>query len=197
MLIKSSMNPDTTVPNKNTASTILVGHISKAHGVKGEVALVLYAESPDLLSGEVFLQKDPASPLRPIAIEKTRSHHGGLLVTFAKVHDRNAADLLRGCSVLVPRDKLPPLDEGDAYLADMLGLTVLVYAPDDTGGPAALGVLTGVDAPAGQELWAVTTPEGKEVLMPAVPEFVLDIDLDAGTVTIDPPPGLLELYLGT
>ncbi len=188
------MNHYTIVPNKNAASTVLVGHISKAHGVKGEVALVLHAESSALLCGEVFLQKDPASPLRPIVIEKTRAHHGGLLVTFAHVHDRNAADLLRGFGVLIPRDKLPPLDEGDAYLADMLGLTVLLHSPSGT---TTLGVLTHVDAPAGQELWAITTPEGKEVLMPAVPEFVLDIDLDAETVTIDPPPGLLELYLGT
>ena len=84
------MNHYTIVPNKNAASTVLVGHISKAHGVKGEVALVLHAESSALLCGEVFLQKDPASPLRPIVIEKTRAHHGGLLVTFAHVRDRNA-----------------------------------------------------------------------------------------------------------
>jgi 16S rRNA processing protein RimM len=45
-------------------------------------------------------------------------------------------------------------------------------------------------------LWSIRTPDGKEVLFPAVEEFVLDIDLEAGSVRIAPPPGLLDLYLG-
>jgi len=62
-----------------------------------------------------------------------------------------------------------------------------------------VGELEDIDFPAGQEMWVIRAPEsegGYEVLLPAVPEFVLDIDLDAEVVTIAPPEGLLELYRG-
>ena len=69
--------------------------------------------------------------------------------------------------------------------------------PEEEGrAPREIGVITAVAAPAGQELWTITTPAGEEVLLPAVPEFVLDIDLTAEIVVIAPPPGLLDLYLG-
>ena len=62
-----------------------------------------------------------------------------------------------------------------------------------------LGLLEDISFPAGQEIWTIRTPDaegGREILLPAVPQFVLDIDLDAGTVCINPPEGLIELYCG-
>ena len=62
-----------------------------------------------------------------------------------------------------------------------------------------IGELEDIDFPAGQEMWVIRAPEsegGYEILLPAVPEFVLDIDLDAEVVTIAPPEGLLDLYRG-
>ena len=57
------------------------------------------------------------------------------------------------------------------------------------------GVLDHVLFHGEQELWSILTPEGKEILLPAVPEFVADIDLDTGIIRITPPEGLLELYM--
>ena len=60
-----------------------------------------------------------------------------------------------------------------------------------------VGELENVDFPAGQEMWVIRAPEkegGYEILFPAVPEFVRDIDLTAETATIAPPEGLLDLY---
>ncbi len=76
------------------------------------------------------------------------------------------------------------------YLNDLMGLSVVL---DTTG--ETLGVLEHVLFHGEQEVWSIQTPAGKEILLPAVPEFVADIDLDAEVIRITPPEGLLELYL--
>ena len=176
----------------NLQKLVLVGRITKAHGVKGEVGITLFAESPDILRGEVFLQKGVSAVPEPLRVASIRGHHGNLLVHFEGVKDRNQAELLRGAEILILRQKLPELDEEEAYLADMLGLAVFVK---QDGSPSFLGHIENIDAPAGQELWSITTQKGEEVLLPAVPEFIIDIDLEKGEVLIAPPLGLLELYL--
>ena len=85
----------------------------------------------------------------------------------------------------------PEAEEDEPYLRDLIGLSVRLE--DGT----LVGRLEDVDFPAGQEMWSIRAPEdqgGYEILFPAVPEFVLDIDLSAETVTIAPPEGLLDLY---
>lgn len=123
-----------------------------------------------------------------------RAHHGLLIVSFTGVHSRNEAELLRQHTLLVPRSRLSPLEEDEVYLLDLPGLRVLAV-DEESGGEREVGVIASVDIPAGQEIWTITTPDGQEILFPAVDQFVLDIDLDARTARIAPPPGLLEIYL--
>ena len=73
------------------------------------------------------------------------------------------------------------------------GISVLSVVLDATG--EQLGTLDHVLFHGEQEVWSILTPDGKEILLPAVPEFVADIDLDAEIIRITPPEGLLELYL--
>ena len=102
----------------------------------------------------------------------------------------DSLELLRGQTLLIPESALPELDEDEVYLHDMLGLSVVL---DATG--QKLGVLDHVLFHGEQDLWSILTPEGKEILLPAVPEFVADIDLDTEIIRITPPEGLLELYM--
>ena len=102
----------------------------------------------------------------------------------------DSLELLRGQTLLIPESALPELDEDEVYLHDMLGLSVVL---DATG--QKLGVLDHVHFHGEQELWSILTQEGKEILLPAVPEFVADIDLDTEIIRITPPEGLLELYM--
>lgn len=115
---------------------------------------------------------------------------GRPLIRFVEAPDRTAAEFLRGQTLLIPESALPELDEDEVYLHDMLGLSVVL---DATG--QKLGVLDHVLFHGEQELWSILTPEGKEILLPAVPEFVADIDLDTEIIRITPPEGLLELYM--
>ena len=94
--------------------------------------------------------------------------------------------MLRGQELLIDAAHLPETPPDEPYLHDILGLPVLLAA---TGDP--VGVLEDVLFPAGQEVWSIRAPEGHEILFPAVPEFVDDIDPEGGRILITPPEGLL------
>ena len=195
-------------PTRSDSTLVPVGHVSKAHGIRGELTLVFEADAPELLDGELILRPRGHGPERRLVVERTRVHHGNLLVSFKGVTTRNEAELLCRHTIFVPKDRLPALDDEEIYLSDLPGLRVFVVeadagSGDDSGRDGALpppggreiGVIASVDVPAGQELWTIVTPEGKEILFPAVDQFVISIDLEEGKAVIAPPPGLFELYL--
>ncbi len=169
-------------------SLILVGRIVKPHGIKGELCVDFYADSPSILGAEVWLGLPPA-PRRAAGVTACRFHHDRLLLTLDGILDRNAAETLRGAEILVPRERLPKLKEGEVYLADLPGFAVILQ---ETG--EIIGTITEAGLASGQEIWQITTPAGKDILFPAVPEFVAALDAQARTAHICPPPGLLELY---
>lgn len=169
-------------------TTIEVGYIAKPQGLKGEVRVVYYADSPSLLDGEIFLQAGSLPPVKA-RVASWREHQGGLVIRLEGVTDRSAAEKLRGQTLLAATASLPPLDEDEVYLHALIGLDVLL---DADGSP--LGRLDNVLFHGEQEIWCILTPEGHEILLPAQPDFVPSIDPEAGVIRIAPPPGLLELY---
>ena len=92
-------------------------------------------------------------------------------------------------TVLVHEDDLPELGDDEHYLYEMMGCRVVLE--DGT----AVGVLEHFFETAEQDTWVIIDDQQREILLPAVPEFVLDVDLDAEVITIDPPDGLLDIYL--
>jgi len=168
-----------------------IGRIRKAHGIRGEVSVDYYADSPNLLSGGVFLQLGEEETIFHKVVS-ARFHHGALLVRFADIVDRNAAELLRGYDLLIPEERLPEPDDGAIYLHEILGLAVIVEAEDGTR--TTLGILADITEPGGQELWTIVKDGEEDILLPAAPEFVLGFDLEHGEVRVSPPPGLIELY---
>ena len=168
----------------------VIGKLARPHGIRGEIRVNYYADSLELLRGDVVYLQAGNKPPRKMEIDTVRMHQGTPLIRFVEAPDRTAAEFLRGQTLLIPESALPELDEDEVYLHDMLGLSVVL---DATG--QKLGVLDHVLFHGEQELWSILTPEGKEILLPAVPEFVADIDLDTEIIRITPPEGLLELYM--
>ena len=172
------------------ADPVEIGTLARPHGIRGEIRVNYYADSLELLRGDVVYLQAGNKPPRKMEIDTVRMHQGTPLIRFVEAPDRTAAEFLRGQTLLIPESALPELDEDEVYLHDMLGLSVVL---DATG--QKLGVLDHVLFHGEQELWSILTPEGKEILLPAVPEFVADIDLDTEIIRITPPEGLLELYM--
>jgi 16S rRNA processing protein RimM len=175
------------------AKHVVVAEVVKPHGLRGEVVLASHAESDELFGEMEWVRLEPPSgdlrQARRLEIEHWRRHKGRVLLKLRGLDGRDQAELWRGAAVTVPASELPETDEDDVRLHEILGCQVLLH----DGAP--LGVLEQFAMHGGQEVWSIMTPDGCEVLLPACPEFVAAIDLDARRITVDPPPGLLELYL--
>jgi 16S rRNA processing protein RimM len=160
------------------------------------VAVEVRTDDPDLrfASGATV---DTEPPERgPLRIVGTRPHAGRLLVRFDGVADRTAALRLRGTVLTVDAADAPPLrDPDEFYDHQLLGLAVL------TVDGALVGTVDDVLHPPGPDLLAVATarsgerPDERadEVLVPFVKAIVVAVDVAAGRLVIDPPPGLLDL----
>ena len=175
---------------------VAVARVAKAHGIRGELCMDSHADSPLLFSSGATLYLEPAvqpgkgkARPRPYVIKSVRDNNGRFILTLEGVADRNAAEALRGAEVLIPESDLPPPDEGEEYLHRLLGARVLL------GDETEVGVFTAILDTPGQLTWIITAKNGAEILFPAVPEFILGLDAPGGRIHIDPPPGLLELYL--
>ncbi len=147
------------------------GKIVGTFGVRGEVKLQPWCDSAEFLKKIKTLYIDG----RPVEVVSSRVHKDMLIVLFRGVEDVNAAMALKNKVVFFAREdaKLPP---GRYFIADLIGARVV----DESGAP--VGELTEVlDMPAGQ----VYVVQGEtEHTIPAVPEFVLDIDADGGVIRV-------------
>ncbi len=163
---------------------VVVGRIGRAHGIRGEVSIDVRTDEPDrrfarssrLLAGD-----------RTLTVAKTRWHAGRLLVAFAEVPDRTAAEALRG-TVLeadVDPDEVPT-DEDEFYDRQLIGLEVRSTA--DT----VVGTITAVAHHGEQDTLILQSASGAEILIPFVTEIVPTVDLDRGVVFVADLPGLLE-----
>lgn len=182
----------------NERGLVAVGTVIKPHGIRGELCVECHADSPLLFAAGRTLLLASASPKggkgrpKPFTVSACRTHQDRLLLTFSGIADRDAAETLRGLEILVPAEDLPEPDEGEVYLHELLGARVEL--PDGEPVGTFEGILEG-GAQAEYDTWIIAAPGGREILLPAVPEFLLDLDPDAGLIRIDPPPGLLDLYL--
>src|SRR5690606_31034478 len=107
---------------------IALAAIAGAHGVTGEIRLKLFGE------GVTALKRYRAFNAGTLTLEKLRDDgKGGAIARFAEVTDRNAAEKLRGTELTVPRSALPPLDQGEYYHADLIGLSAVSATGEPLG----------------------------------------------------------------
>ena len=147
------------------------GQIVNTHGVHGEVRIVPWADSPEFLCRFSTLYVDAA----PLNVSSSRVHKGSVIAGFQGVHTVEQAMALKGKTVQIRRSdaKLP---EGSFFLADIIGLDVV----DENG--QKLGILKEVLSPSQQRVYVV---EGdRDLLIPAVPEFIAKLDVAGGTIDI-------------
>jgi 16S rRNA processing protein RimM len=166
---------------------LVVARVGRAHGIKGEVTVEVRTDEPELRLGPgAVLLTDPAST-GPLTIETGRVHSGRLLLRFAGVRDRNAAEALRNPLLIAEVDPdAVPEDPEEYYDHQLMDLDVV------TKDGAEVGRITEISHLPSQDLFVVERPDGTEVLIPFVEEIVVEIDLAEQRAVIDPPPGLID-----
>lgn len=131
-----------------------------AHGVAGEVRLKLFAESVDSLKAHKSFN-DGALTLKSV-----RPGNNGAIARFAEIPDRTTAERLRGTELSVPRDALPPLEPGQYYHADLIGLPCISTDGED------LGLCVAVENFGAGDVIEIERPGGKRFMVPMKPEAV-------------------------
>jgi 16S rRNA processing protein RimM len=166
-----------------------VGRVMKTHGLKGELCIAWYADSPFLCASltRIYLKAEGRHP-RQHKIRSVRSHTKGLLVSLDSIPGLDVARQWVGSEVWVRRRDLPDCVLETFRGLELLGLAVYLQNGD------YVGQIESVDKQTGQEVWTIRTCLDQEVLFPAVPEFVCRLDPDHSIAVVSPPPGLLELY---
>ncbi|HVQ07569.1 MAG TPA: ribosome maturation factor RimM [Allosphingosinicella sp.] len=154
-------------------SQVTLAAVAGAHGLGGEVRLKLFAQGVDSLKRHETL----FAGARALTLKSVKPGSAGAIARFAEIADRAAAEALRGTLLTVPRSALPPLDEGEYYHADLLGLPCV-----DAAG-AALGTVVGVENYGAGDLLEIERPDGRRALIPFRPGVA---DLEDGKVVADP-----------
>lgn len=164
---------------------LAIGSIVGVHGIRGEVKVEVLTDYPQRFGvGEtVYLGKTTQGDARPLRIEAARPHKQAMLVKLTGVHDRNAAELLRGLLMMIPEEQAMPLAADENYAHDLIGLTV------ETEDGRRLGKLTEILYTGANDVYVVAGPQG-EVLVPALRDVVASVDVAAGLMIVVLPEGL-------
>lgn len=159
---------------------IKVGKIVSAVGIKGEVKVYPYTDYPERfeeLEG-VFAQEEW------LEIDRVRYQKNMVIIKFAGTDDRNAAEALRDRYLTIDKKDLRQLGEDEYFIFDLIGLK----AQKEDG--TLLGTVSDVIQNTAQDLYEITAQSGQKYLVPAVKEFVTDIDINHGIMKIKPIEGL-------
>lgn len=161
--------------------TLVVGIVTSAHGLRGEVAIQNRSDNPDRWrsGGAVWLADG-----RGLTIETTRPHGKRLLVKFEGVDDRTTAESLRGASLVVPESSAPPLPPGEWWAYQLEGCTV------ETRSGRALGVLTEVVTGRANDIWVAVDDEGTETLIPVLADLLILVDPAGRRIVVRDVPGV-------
>jgi 16S rRNA processing protein RimM len=164
-----------------THQFVVVGKVSSAFGVKGWLKINSYTDPADniLQFKPWYLQvRQQNQPWKIVKVLDGRAHGKQVVVQLEGINDRNQAELLRGLEIAIKREQLPEAQDNEFYWVDLEGLRVI------NRGGIFLGVVESIMETGANDVLVVQG--NKERLIPCVmDEFVLDINLDAGTLTVD------------
>ncbi|UCF62528.1 MAG: 16S rRNA processing protein RimM [Anaerolineaceae bacterium] len=160
-----------------------VGRIVRPHGLKGELVLEPFSELVHILEPSTEIQL--GSEHNPVIVSAIRPHHSRYLLSIEGCEDRNAAEMLRGEVVRIRFEQAKPLQEGVYYHWQILDLPVFTSEGD------FLGTIVEILETGANDIYMVKDERGEEILLPAIKDVILKVDLESAKIIVDVPTGLL------
>jgi len=162
---------------------LLIGKLGKTHGVHGEMDLQVYTDFPERLrhGKKLFLGQEKAV----VVLDTLRPKNKLMLVSFEGINSPEEARLMTNLEVFVKASDVPALPEGMFYHHELIGLRVYE-------GENLLGVLTEILETGANDVFVVKIGETEELLLPDIPEVILEIDLDQNRMSVSVPDGLRD-----
>ena len=147
--------------------------VAGAHGIGGEVRLKLFSEGVESLGRHQQVEVGG----RPFTLKSVKPGGRGAIASFAGIADRSAAEALRGLLLTVPRSSLPPLEEGEYYHADLIGL------PCEDSGGEMLGMVVAVENFGAGDILEIERSDGRRTMVPFRDGVA---ELEEGRIRVDP-----------
>lgn len=164
-----------------------VGVITSTHGIAGEVKVYPTTDDPmrfkDLKECVLKSNRETLN----LHVTGVKFQKNLVILKFKEFNNINEVEKYRQAELYVTRENAVKLEEGEYFICDLIGLKVI----DEFG--KEIGELTDVIQTGANDVYEVTTPEGKKYLFPVIKECILNVDLDDGVVTVHVMKGLLDL----
>ncbi len=165
-----------------------LGKIVSKHGYKGDVLAKLDTDDPELYENMESVFVSLGDNLVPFFILQSRLHKSSLLrIRFEDIKDEAGANSIMGTELYLPLNMLPKLSGNKFYYHEVIGFIL----QDKTHGN--IGTIVSINDSGSQALF-VAEKEGKELLLPITDEIIIEVDREEGTIYVQAPEGLVELY---
>lgn len=166
---------------------LIVARASGAFGLRGELRVHPFTANPELFgrTKQLFIGPKPQEA-KPLTLESYRKQGKHLVFRTREIRSKEEADLQKGAWIYLPKDILPPLEQGEYYWFELIGACV------QTVGGRDLGKVKSIMDLGPHDVMVVADGKNPEVLIPVIDQVVTTLDTKAGLVVVDPPEGLLE-----
>jgi len=153
-----------------------VGFLRRPHGLHGEIIMDLHTDFPERMKRgrKLFVGEE----YKPMTLEAVREHGKGVLVKFKDIETPEDAGIYRNQWVFIKAKDAPPLPDGQIYQYELIGFKVV----DENDNP--LGTLTEILETGANDVYVVKDDSGKELLLPAIPSVILDLDTGRGLLKV-------------
>ena len=162
-----------------------VGVISSTLGLKGEVKVFPTTDDPERFRKLKKVYLDTGKDYMPLKVTGIKFFKNQVILKFQEFQDINEIEKYRGKDLLIDREQAVPLAENENFIVDLIDMDV--YDEEEK----RLGTLTDVLQTGANDVYVVETDEGKEILLPAIPSCILDVDVEAAKMIVRLPEGLL------
>lgn len=169
---------------------LTVGKLVNTHGIRGEIKVLSHTDFPDVrfATGKklIVIPADGSSKFE-VTVESAREHKGTFIVKLKGYTNINEVEKYKGSLLKVPSDDLVELPENEYYFHHIVGCEVYT----DESGDMPLGTITEILQPGANDVWVVKPAKGQDILIPVIPDVVLDVNIEAKRITVHLMEGLL------
>ena len=163
-----------------------VGVIASTHGVRGEVKVFPTTDDPGRFKQLKEVILDTGKEHLPLEIQQVKFFKNMVILKFKGYDSINEIEIYKGKELYVTREHAVALEKDEYFIADLLGLSVLDEEDRE------IGILSDVIGTGANDVYSVTTKEGGEILLPAIKDCILDINIEKGQMHVHLLPGLVD-----
>ena len=161
---------------------LVVAKVVKPFGVRGEMHVRVISDDPDRLKSLQTVHVEGVDR----TIQQARRHPPGYVVKLEGIDTPQAAESLRNAELQIPSEHAAPLAPGRFYYYELVGLKVVTAAGEE------LGEVRGIQETGSNDVLIVGGAGGREIMIPAIDDVIVEVDVEAGTIVVNPIPGLVS-----